>query len=152
MKRSSLVNVFTGNSAKASSSPETKKAKSKAKYPPPFSLRLSTEERAYLEELAGNQPLSTYIRSVLLGERARKRKTLRKPQIDEQKIAEVLAALGNAHLSSNLNQLAKHANMGTLDVSKNTEQQLDYAYQAVITMRDTLLLALGMKAGSGGQS
>ena len=35
-------------------------------YDPPFSLRLSFEERARLEELADGQPLGAYIRSRLL--------------------------------------------------------------------------------------
>ena len=128
----------------------TKPKKPKPKSPPPFSLRLSNDERAYLEALAGNQPLGAYIRETLLVERANKRKTLRKPHINDQKIAEVLAALGDTRLSSNLNQLAKHANMGTIDVSLDTEKELEYAYQAILAMRNALFMALGMDASAGG--
>ena len=88
----SLRTVFHTKTGEAE---RTKLRKSKPKYPPPFSLRLSNDERAYLEVLAGNQPLGAYIRETLLGERANKRKTLRKPHINDQKIAEVLAALGD---------------------------------------------------------
>jgi hypothetical protein len=36
----------------------------------PFSLRLSVEERVYLEGLAGNQALGAYMREELLGDMA----------------------------------------------------------------------------------
>ena len=119
------------------------------KPPAPFSLRLSEEERAYLIQQAGNRPLGAYIRQRLLGERAEKRRTLRKPKIDDKQIAQVLAELGASRLSSNLNQLAKSANMGTLDVSRNVEQELQDACGAMLAMRDALLTALGLKTDTG---
>ena len=45
---------------KNASTPQAKKAKRK---PVPFSLRLTVEEREYLEGLAGNQPLPSCDRS-----------------------------------------------------------------------------------------
>ncbi len=117
--------------------------KPRRKTPPPFSLRLSDGERKYLNEQAGNQPLGAYIRSELLGDKAIKRRVLRKPQVNDQKLALVLSALGESRLSQNLNQLAKHANMGTLDVSDNVNQQLEDACLAVVSMREVLLVALG---------
>lgn len=116
-----------------------------AKKPSPFSIRLTPEERATLEARAGSQPLGAYIRSELLGENARKRRVQRKPQADEQKIAQLLAGLKSSRLAPNLNQLAKAANCGTLDVSEDVEQQLVYACQAIIAMRNTLIIALGLK-------
>ena len=115
------------------------------KPPSPFSIRLSEEERAYLLQQAGNKPLGAYIRERLLGDKADKRRTFRKPKVDDKQIAQVLAALGASRLSSNLNQLAKSANMGTLDVSRNVEQELQDACGAVLAMRDALLTALGLK-------
>ncbi len=122
------------------------------KAPAPFSLRLSTDERARLEAEAGGRPLGTYIRERLLGENAEKRRIQRKPRIDEQKIAVVLAELGRSRLSSNLNQLAKSANMGTLDVSRDIEQELKDACGAVLAMRDALIIALGLKPERGSPS
>lgn len=49
-------------------------AKRSAKYPPPFSLRLTFEERARLDMLRGNMPLGQYIREQLLGDDAAPRK------------------------------------------------------------------------------
>jgi hypothetical protein len=46
------------------------KAAEKNKYPPPFSLRLTYEERAILEAEADGKPLGAYIRERLLGEKA----------------------------------------------------------------------------------
>ncbi len=115
----------------------------------PFCIRLTDEERAYLEELAGSQPLGAFIRQTLLGQRMRKRRTLRKPQIEQTQYASLLAALGQSHLSSNLNQLARHANVGTLDVSQDIEEQLQDACSAVLIMRETLLMALGLKTRAG---
>lgn len=126
-----------------------KSNKTKRKYPPPFSLRLSAEERAYLEEKAGHRPLGAYIRETLLGERANKRKILRKPHINDQQIATVLSALGDSRLASNLNQLAYQANIGSLEVTEELEQELEHAYQAIIAMRDALFMALGMQSGGG---
>ena len=87
--------------------------------------------------------LGAYIRSELLGDKAVKRRVLRKPQVNDQKLALVLSALGESRLSQNLNQLAKHANMGTLDVSDNVNQQLEDACIAVASMREVLMAALG---------
>lgn len=113
--------------------------------PSPFSLRLSADERARLEEQAGNRPLGAYIREQLLGDRAIKRRALRKPRLQDEQYAALLAALGESRLSSNLNQLAHHANMGTLDVRDTTERQLEEAYLAILEMRKALFMALGLK-------
>lgn len=121
----------------------------KKKTPAPFSLRLSADERARLEAEAGGKPLGAYIRERLLGPNADKRRIQRKPRIDEQKIAIVLAELGRSRLSSNLNQLAKSANMGTIDISRDVEQELKDACGAVLAMRDALIIALGLKPERG---
>lgn len=113
--------------------------------PTPFSLRLTTEERARLDREAGDRPLGAYIRERLLGEQARPRRRCRKPSVDAQQITLVLAALGRSRLASNLNQLARAANTGTLDVSEEVEQDLRDACSTVFVMREVLLQALGMK-------
>ncbi len=116
-----------------------------AKMASPFSIRLSVEERAFLEQQAGHQPLGAYIRAQLFGDKADKRRVLRKPKINEKQVASVLAALGHSRMSANLNQLAKHANMGTLDISRDVEQELQDACAAIFAMRDVLYMALGQR-------
>ena len=115
----------------------------------PFSLRLSADERAYLDRLAGARPLGAYIREHLLGGSVQKRRVSRKPKVDEKQLALVLAELGHSRLSSNLNQLAKSANMGTLPLSQEVERELREACRAVLAMRDALMVALGLKTESG---
>lgn len=127
------------------SSSETKAERPQKSKTSPFSLRLTNEERAWLDQQAGYRPLGDYIRAKILGENAQKRRTLRKTNTDAQQIALVLSMLGDSRLASNLNQLAKHANMGTLDVSEHVEEELTQACAAIVAMRDTLLIALGHK-------
>lgn len=126
--------------------PEQKRPARTAKGPVPFSLRLSAEERAILEERAGDRPLGAYIRAQLLGGHAQARRRTRKPRADAKQIALLLAELGRARLSANLNQLAKAVNTGTLGVSAEVERELSEACRAVIAMRDALIGALGLKA------
>jgi len=135
-----------GNAFSEASKPPTSSRKAKATNP--FSIRLSEEERTFLEERAGNRPLGAYIREILLGEHEHKRRAIRRPQIEDTQYSSLLAALGHSNLSSNLNQLARHANVGSLDVSGDIEQQLQDACAAVMIMRKTLLIAMGLKVGS----
>jgi hypothetical protein len=116
--------------------------------PTPFSLRLTFEERAALEQQAGSMPLGAYIRSRLLGGSAMPRKAHRRPVKDDEALARVLGALGNARLANNLNQLAKAANTGALPVTPETMQALIAACQDVRDMRASLMAALGLHPGS----
>ena len=122
-----------------------KKSQSKAKTPPPFSLRLSAEERTLLEQQAGNRPLGVYIREVLLGDKAHKRRQYRKPRVDDKKAAQLLAGLKSSRIAPNLNQIARAANCGNLDMSDEVREQLEQACAAVIAMRAALFIALGLK-------
>lgn len=139
----SISRIFSGAAV-----PRTKRRR-----PAPFSLRLTAKERARLEHDAGETPLATYIKFRLFnGLPELSTYKVRRPggrqTTDTQLIAKLLAALGEARLSQNLNQLAKHANMGTLEVSKDTESALLAACEEVHAMRRDLVLALGLKAES----
>ena len=132
----------------------TPKAPKRRKRPAPFSLRLTSEERARLVREAGETPLATYIKFRLfngLPDLATFRPSLPggRPATDAQLIAKLLAALGEARLANNLNQLAKAANMGTLDVRPETEKELLAACEEVHAMRRDLITALGLKGAKG---
>ena len=102
--------------------------KAEPKYPPPFSLRLTHEERARLLADAGRKPLSAYIRERLLGENDAPRKRQNNSPIkDHEALGRVLGALGRSRLASNLNQLAKAVNTGSLPVTPETEANLKEA-------------------------
>lgn len=118
--------------------------KHKRRYTPPFSLRLTVEERKRLDELAGNQPLGSYIRDRLLGEHTEKRRKIKKPKPDTAMLAMVLSELGQSRLASNINQLAKAANMGTLDITPEIEREIKQAYREIQAMRALLITALGV--------
>lgn len=110
----------------------------------PFSLRLTFEERAKLEEAANGVPLGAYIKAVLFSEDLKKvRQRGHKPVGDQEALGRVLAALGKSRLSSNLNQLARAVNTGSLPVHPEIEGELRDACADIAAMRKALLRALG---------
>ena len=120
------------------------------KYPPPFSLRLTFDERAKLDMLRGNMPLGRYIREQLLGDDvAPRKKRGRYPVKDHEALGRVLGALGSSRLSQNLNQLARASNSGSLPVSPDVEEELRQACADVKAMREELLRALGGLSDGG---
>lgn len=127
------------------STPPPKSNENKA-IPTPFSLRLTFEERAMLEQEAGNTPLGAHIRKKLLGDKQkprRRRRRARKPLKDEKALSELLGKLGQSRLASNVNQLAKSANSGSLPVTPDTEAALKAACDDLRIMRMLVMKALG---------
>ena len=119
--------------------------KAKKSYPPPFSIRLSEEERNELKTLAAGLPLGKFIKEAIFnkGQRPAAR---RKPSIVDQKLfAQLLGVIGQSRIASNINQLAKAANSGSLPVNKEVIEGLNDAVKAIKWMRDTLIKALGLK-------
>lgn len=115
--------------------------------PPPFSLRLTFEERAALDSAAGDMPLGAYIREKVLDGQSgvpRQRRRVKRPVKDQQELARLMAMLGSSRLSSNLNQLAHHANCGSLAMTPDTEASLQQACKDVRFMRFVLMRALGL--------
>lgn len=114
---------------------------------PPFSLRLTFEQRARLEQEAAGSSLSAYIHERLFGAEApaARRKRGKSPVKDQQAIAELLAKLGQSRLSSNLNQLARLANLGALPVTPDTETAIIEAAEDIALMRKLLIEALGLE-------
>jgi hypothetical protein len=114
-------------------------------YDPPFSLRLSFEERARLQTLADGEPLGSYIRDQLLqGKPKRKKHSVN----DRAALLKVLGLLGQSRIANNLNQLAKAVNSGSLPVTPETETAIHEAAQDVMEMRRMLIDALGLDAGT----
>lgn len=125
-----------------------------SKKPTPFSLRLSFDERARLEQDASGMALGAYIRDRLFGDDAAPRQTRGHfPVKDYAALGRVLAALGQSRLSNNLNQLAKAVNTGSLPVTPETEADLRQACKDVQAMRRDLLIALGLQeTGTGSKA
>ena len=142
------MSTLDRNFNKITAKPVSNKA-GNAKYPPPFSIRFTFEERARLDADRGSAPLSAHIREKLFGEDASPRKRPgNSPVRDSEALGRVLGALGASRLSSNLNQLAKAVNTGSLPVSPEVEAELMDACQEVQELRADLLRALGKMPGS----
>lgn len=115
----------------------------KSKRPAPLSLRLSDDERQQLASQAGSMALGSYIKSVVFEDQAlRYRKTRKPPVAEQQLLAEILARLGESRKANNLNQIAKHLNLGTLVVDEELEADLKQAIVDVAWMRTTLMQVL----------
>jgi hypothetical protein len=114
---------------------------------PPFSLRLTFEERAKLERDAAGMALGAYIRSRLLDpETVAPRKRGKFPVKDHQALAQLLGLLGQSRLANNVNQLARAANTGSLAVTPDTEAALMSATADINHMRQLLIQALDIDA------
>lgn len=126
-----------------------KVAKVKPKRPAPLSVRLTKSERARLERDAGSLSLNAYIRERLFGEDASPRRRVKKaPVQDHKELAKVLSALGRSSLASNVNQLAKGLNTGTLLVLPETDEAIHKACFDIAYIRMTLMKALGKQPES----
>ena len=112
--------------------------------PSPFCLRLSKEERARLEYEAGDMPLGTYARSRLFNDPTPRKRRMKRPVKDHKILAELITKLGASRISSNLNQLARAANSGSLLLMPEVEENLRQALSDIAWMRKTLMKSLGL--------
>ncbi|MDD2325932.1 MAG: hypothetical protein PHW63_08040 [Alphaproteobacteria bacterium] len=143
------MTAIFGNSTDLGGEKAVANAVAKTKTPPPFSLRLTAEERKRLEYEAGRMPLGAYVRLRLFDTEATPRLTRgRAPIKDHKTIAALLAKLGDARLANNLNQLAKAVNSGSLMVSPTTDDDIHAAYVEIHWMRERLIDALGLHEAS----
>ncbi len=142
---------MSGPALKEAFSEAARPSKPKRKAPPPFSIRFTDDERARLNRDAGTLSLAAYIRLKLFaGEDypPTKRNATRKrrqPSVELAVLGHMLGGLGQSRIASNLNQIAKAANMGALPVTPELEQELLEACAAVKTMRHELITALDVK-------
>ncbi len=126
-------------------------ARKKSNNPPPFSIRFSEEERARLDRAAGALSLAAYIRLKLFSEddapppRRRLTRKRYQPSAELAVLGHMLGSLGKSRMASNLNQIAKAANTGALPVTPELEKELLEACAAVLSMRQELISALGVK-------
>lgn len=125
---------------KAANSP--KKPDNRRKYPSPITFRPTDEERAMLQADAAGMSKSAYIRKCLFGSKASKRVV---PEADRLLLAQILAKLGESRIANNLNQIAYHANYGSLVLDDVTIEEINEACLHVAWMRAQLIEALGLK-------
>lgn len=129
------------------SSGDTKQEQAK-KRPSPFPVRLSAEERAYLEAKAGRKPLGTYIRGQLLGDAQNlRKKTTPSPRLDDALLAKLLGKLGQSDQVRCLFLLLVAAESGRVSLGEDERAALLGACASVQEMRSDLITALGLKKG-----
>ena len=112
------------------------------KRPPPLSIRISDEERKRLKRDAAGGSVNAYVRRKLFGASAVTPHRKPKPRADTEALGRALGALGQSRLSSNLNQIAKAANMGALPVTPELRAELEAACADIRAMREALMKAL----------
>jgi hypothetical protein len=113
---------------------------------PRVTLRLSVEDHARLQELADGMALSTFIRAQALGEALPRRKMRSSASVaDKRALAQILGLLGQSRIANNLNQLAYHANIGSLAMDEEVQAQIKEAYDHIFFLRQSLIKALGMR-------
>ena len=97
--------------------------------------------------------MSAYIRLCVFGGDMTRRKRQRRtqPVADDQALAKILGLLGHSRMANNLNQLAFHANTGSLIIDAETRQRINEAYAHITVLRAELMKALGLKEQKAGQ-
>lgn len=100
-------------------------------------VRWTEAEHQELAARAGEAGLSVgaYLRAVALGSAGPR--AVKRPPVNRVMLAKLLGAIG--HLGSNVNQLAKAANSGTLPANRD----LALAAEAIAAMRAVVMKALG---------
>lgn len=121
------------------------RAVSRKKCPSPITLRVTDEEREKLKAAAAGMSVSAYIRKCVFGDAAAPRKMRsRVPVRDQAALARILGLMGQSRIANNLNQLAYHANSGSLLVDEKTAKEISEAYAHVLHIRAELIKALGL--------
>ncbi|NDW06497.1 plasmid mobilization protein [Jiella pacifica] len=113
---------------------------------PRVTVRFSPKDYERLQTLADGMTLSVYVRAMALGEELNRRNSRSPASIaDKAAVAEILGLLGESRIANNLNQLAYHANVGTLAIDDESRSKIDETYQMIFAMRCLLLKALGRR-------
>lgn len=118
-----------------------KKGSSK-KRTPPFSVRLSDQERAELEcrAAAAGLTLGGYWKSAVFNLPPPRKS--RRPQVDRVELARLLGAIGR--LGNNVNQISRALNAGSsIEIS-----EISQAFNDLSDMRGALMVALGYEETS----
>ncbi|MEM9232412.1 MAG: hypothetical protein AAGB10_22720 [Pseudomonadota bacterium] len=125
----------------------------KRKLPPPFSIRLTDEERERIERDAGALSIAAYIRMKLFcdehsGRPARRSRTKKQhsPSAELAMISNMLGALGSSELAASMSRISKAADIGALPVTPELETEIAAACSDIRQMREALISALGVKA------
>ncbi|SMX28182.1 hypothetical protein TRP8649_02297 [Pelagimonas phthalicica] len=111
-----------------------------------ITLRLKPEEHARIVALAGDVPLSAFIREAALGDASGKRaKPQRRVRLEDKAAAAILARLGTHQLVREFRQAARAAENGVLDADAAQLAKIDEAHVLLRDIRAILMDALGRR-------
>lgn len=127
-------------------------AKQKPKEPvlPSLSIRVTPQEKALLQRLAGKQAISTYVRHRLFGDvtamRAKRHQEKPKqPKLDHVEIARLLGMFGQSELARSMLALSLAVQAGQLVASSEVEMKICRACEDIHEIKTTLITALKVK-------
>lgn len=111
-----------------------------------FSVWLKPEEEAHLRALAAGSPIGTFVKSKALQDEHARHLSGKYGAVEDKKaLAQALSLLGQSRLASNLNQIAKAANLGTLPLTPEVEADVGEACEYIADIRALLIKALGLR-------
>jgi hypothetical protein len=140
-----LVGVF-GDAAVGQKKPKSKPRNRTV----PLSIRVTEEEKAWLQEMAGALAISGYIRQCLFRDTAAKRakrhqKKPRQPSMDVQEVGRLLGMFGRSELARSMLALSLAASQGNLNITPEMEERIEIACEEIHTIKLALIFALGVK-------
>ena len=124
-------------------------ARRNEKYGIPFSMRLSVEERARLDALAGDMPMGAYVRSRLFDTPSPRHRKMRRFDVDQRKLKKLLRELGRQHISSSLHRIMTAIDDEDLEMDDALEAQLRCLCSDLRQLRRSIRKALGDELPDG---
>ena len=118
-------------------------ARRKDKYHTPFSIRLSDEERAKLDALAGDMPMAAYVRTRLFDTPSPRHHKMRRFDVNQSLLKKLVRELGRQHISSRLHRIINAIDDGDLEVDDKLELELSYLCSELRHLRRNIRKALG---------
>lgn len=115
----------------------------------PYSMRFTRNERKRFDVLAAKLNLSVpdFFRLMVLCEDVDQQIAFLHSQINlRSENAKLLAAFGKGRVSSSLNQIAKHMNIGSFELTPEVEEEIHFIHDTYIIARKELIKLQGLKA------
>lgn len=142
---SSIREDFAGCSSAHTPAPN---GKNRRKRMAPLSIRLSPDERARLETMAGKQPIGAFVKSRLFAANDNiPPQPNSRPIVNERVgFAKILGMLAQMDVFLTLKELLKAVGNGHIQLRPETESALNAACLDLAEIRRLLIKALGIKA------
>lgn len=146
----SQPNLFRDFNAASNGDNDASTPKKKAAKTVSISVRVTEAEKVALQAMAGSMALAHFIRTRALGDESEKRPKMyqvkpRKPSTDSKELAQLLGMFGQSELATAMLALSLAATQGNIDVTPDIEEKIECACDDIQTIKQGLILALGVK-------